>query len=333
MKKILITGVNGFIGNALCRRLAADNKIIGVDIAESIEGALNIVWEQADISDFNSVSAICEKYSPDAVIHCAGIAHQKIGAVDSGTYMRVNSEATENLAKVATKYNPDVQFIFLSSVSVYGEGGRKIKNRRLETKKNGNEGINEEGECWPSSDYAISKLNAEKRLNILYDKNIIRNLVILRLAPVYDRSWSLNLDRRVFTPKKLSYLKFGSGSQRMSALARPNLVDFISYILKSTDYPNENNLCINVCDELPYKFNTIIRVFRESGVFAKRFIISVPLSFVWFITRIAGILFFNKRKWIYSCYDKIAFDLVFDNRKMIRTGFKPKYSLMKIFLS
>jgi nucleoside-diphosphate-sugar epimerase len=36
--------------------------------------------------------------------------------------MRVNSEATENLARAASQVNPDVRFIFLSSVSVYGEG-------------------------------------------------------------------------------------------------------------------------------------------------------------------------------------------------------------------
>jgi dTDP-4-dehydrorhamnose reductase len=54
------------------------------------DGALNIAWEQADppatrcealragLTNLNSVTAICEKYSPDVVIHCAGIAHQKI---------------------------------------------------------------------------------------------------------------------------------------------------------------------------------------------------------------------------------------------------------------
>ena len=40
------------------------------------------------------------------VIHCAGIAHQKIGAVDSATYMQVNSEPAENLEKAAAKTNP-----------------------------------------------------------------------------------------------------------------------------------------------------------------------------------------------------------------------------------
>ena len=109
---ILITGANGFIGKALRGRLASGNKVIGVDITGPVDGAFNIAWEQADLTDQDSVSVICEKYSPDVVIHCAGIAHQKIGMVDSATYMRVNSEVTENLAKAAAKSNPGVCFIF-----------------------------------------------------------------------------------------------------------------------------------------------------------------------------------------------------------------------------
>jgi nucleoside-diphosphate-sugar epimerase len=121
VKSILITGAAGFIGGALCRRLASDNKIIGVDITSPADEVLNVAWEQADLTNRDSAVAICKKYSPDVVIHCAGIAHQKIGAIDSATYMRVNSDVTENLAKAAAKFNSDVRFIFLSSVSVYGE--------------------------------------------------------------------------------------------------------------------------------------------------------------------------------------------------------------------
>lgn len=92
MKHILITGANGFIGRALCDRLSTDNKVVSIDITGPPYGALNIAWEQADLADRDLAAAICEKYSADVVIHCAGIAHQKIGAVDSATYMRVNSD-------------------------------------------------------------------------------------------------------------------------------------------------------------------------------------------------------------------------------------------------
>jgi len=314
---VLVTGANGFIGRALCSRLASDNKVVGVDITGPPDGALNIAWERADLTDSDSVAAVCEKYSPDVVIHCAGIAHQKIGAVDYATYMRVNSETTENLAKAAGKYNPDVQFIFLSSVSVYGEENLSMP-------------VSEESECHPSSDYAVSKLDAERRLIALSDEGIIHNLIILRLAPVYDREWSLNLDRRVFAPKKVAYLRFGSGSQKMSALARSNLVDFIELLLKRSLQNSEVNI-LNVCDTEPYEFNTIIQVFKKSGIRPNRPVISVPLSPVWIATRIAGALFTNKKSWLHSCYDKLASDLVFDNGRMMKTGFKPVHSLETIF--
>ncbi|MCD6225323.1 MAG: NAD-dependent epimerase/dehydratase family protein [Deltaproteobacteria bacterium] len=368
---ILITGAGGFIGNALCRRLASDNKVVGVDITGPVDEAFNIAWEQADLTDEDSVTAICEKHSPDVVIHCAGIAHQKIGAVDSATYMRVNSEVTEGLARAAGESNPDVLFIFLSSVSVYGEQGQETsrKGAKAQKRKNNN-GIVEDGECWPSSDYAVSKLDAERRLRALYDEVIIRNLVIVRLAPVYDRDWSLNLDRRVFAPGKVAYLRFGSGSQRMSALARPNLVEFIVHVLQSADEcgldsgfrrndeqesgndekedrnsknegrndknegVNDERGCLrifNVCDAEAYEFDRIIGVFRRSGIQPDRLVISVPLSFAWVATRLAGLIFRNKKEWIYSCYDKLACDLVFDNGRMMGTGFRAKHSLETTF--
>ena len=51
-------------------------------------------------------------------------------------------------------------------------------------------------------------------MRTLYDECKLHNLVILRLAPVYDREWCLNLDRRVFAPGKVAYLKFGLGSKK-----------------------------------------------------------------------------------------------------------------------
>jgi|GEM_PF-465053 len=399
--KVLISGASGFIGRALCSRLASDNKVIGVYHKKRPINPANVVAEKADLTDCDAVAAICKKHSPDVVIHCAGIAHQKIGAVASATYMQVNSEATENLAEAAAKSNPDVCFIFLSSVSVYGEGPQinpqitqisqnkkdvsrpstisgtygvnkgdpqitQISQNKKDvsrpstisgtygvnkgdpqitqisqikrTRTNNDDGVGEEGKCRPSSDYAVSKLDAERRLIALSGEGIISKLVILRLAPVYDREWSFNLERRVFAPGKVAYLRFGSGSQRMSALARPNLVDFIEYLIHrltqisadENNLSNRRNRRINVCDAEAYEFNRIIEVFKKSGIRPNGPVISVPLSFVWLATRIAGYFLRNKREWIHSCYDKLASDLVFDNGRMMGTGFRPRHSLETI---
>jgi len=317
MPNVLVTGVGGFVGSALCNRLSSGNNLLGIYHQKYPTCSKSLVLEQADLLDFDSINAICDKYSPETVIHCAGLAHQRIGGTPFSTYMRVNSEVTENLAKEASKSNPDACFIFLSSVSVYGE-------ENLSTT------VSEDETCKPSGDYAVSKLDAERRLLALYDRGTIRNLIILRLAPVYDRDWSFNLNRRVLGPMNVAYIRFGSGVQKMSALAKPNLVDFIEFLMERSTQPPGVDI-LNVCDAEDYQFNTIIRTFKKSGVCPNKPVIPAPLFPVWVATRIAGYILRNKREWIHSCYDKLASDLVFDNRQMLETGFMPRHSLETIF--
>jgi len=88
----------------------------------------------------------------------------------------------------------------------------------------------------------------------------------------------------------------------MFALARPNLVEFIEYLLK---WPSKNTgiEIMNLCDKGPYEFNDIIQVFKDSGSYPVRPTISVPLPIVWSATRIAGLLLRNKKDWLHSCYE------------------------------
>ncbi|MCK5097988.1 MAG: NAD-dependent epimerase/dehydratase family protein, partial [Desulfobacteraceae bacterium] len=277
---------------------------------------------KGDITEIDLLDKLCKGYKPDIIIHCAGIAHQRFSSVNLDEYHLVNSYATENLAKAAIKANPDVYFMFLSSISVYGED--RIKGI-----------VSENDVCNPSSDYAKSKLDAEKRLIKLYDAGLLKKLDILRLAPVYDSEWALNLDRRVFAFKKLAYIKFGSGEQEMSAVSRQNLVDFIKYRVnqaKDSTQDNSHYNIFNVCDHEPYKFTEIIRVFKRSEHQPDRLVLCIPLVFVWFASRFAGLVLKNKQDWIYSCYDKLAGSLIFDNKKMLETGFNPKYDLESVFL-
>lgn len=318
---IVVTGASGFIGRALCVKLKKTNSITA--ICNQCVNCANdeITWVNSDVSDHVAIKKICVSHKPEIMVHCAGIAHQKIGSIDSNEYFRINGLATEKLAKAAIAANPDVHFIFLSSISVYGED-------------NIQDSVSEENKCNPSSDYAYSKLDAEKRLIKLYDSGELKKFDILRLAPVYDSEWSLNLDRRVFAPKKMAYIKFGSGEQEISAVSRQNLVDFIDFRLKQENNSTGESFCniFNICDERPYRFEEMIRVFKQSKYHPDRIIVRVPLSLVWIATRLAGLILKNKRQWLYSCYDKLAYSLVFDNKRMLATGFKPKHNLESVFL-
>jgi nucleoside-diphosphate-sugar epimerase len=316
MDSILITGASGFIGYSLCNALSS-NSIIAIDVKEKKIDNKNIQYEKVDLSNLRKIEEIYEKHKPDVVVHCAGLAHQKVGTYDKADYIKNNSVSTENLAKNLALKNKNLHFVFLSSISVYGE-------------KNLVQPVSEDSTFNPSSDYAFSKLDAERRLINLYEKGLLNRLTILRLAPVYDRGWAFNLERRIFTPKKLAYLKFGNGDQKLSALARKNLVEFIQYLLHR---PNKLGIEImNVCDENPYRFGEIIHIYKNSNIYSSRPTITIPLSLVWFATRFIAFIYSNKKKWIHSCYNKLALDLTFDNSRMLATGFKPRHNLKTIFI-
>jgi nucleoside-diphosphate-sugar epimerase len=279
-----------------------------------------IIWEKSDLAGIESIEKQIRKFSPDIVIHSAAIAHQSLHEIDQKTYFEVNSIATEKIARIAFSANPDVQFIFLSSISVYGEHGLTIP-------------VLESHACNPTSDYGKSKLDAENRLLNLFKAGQLKYLAIFRLAPVYDANWSFNLDRRVLAPLKLAYLKFGSGRQMMSALAQTNLVDWMEFWIETEQTRIQKPMIFNICDEKPYTFLEIIDIFLRSSGRKALPVISCPLFFIYAATRMAGQLFPGKREWLHSCYEKLALNLVFDSKKMLETGFVPVHNLETVFLS
>ncbi|HOO89540.1 MAG TPA: NAD-dependent epimerase/dehydratase family protein [Syntrophales bacterium] len=312
--KVLITGASGIIGFSLAERIACESEVIGTYCTSKPLDRLEIAWERLDVVNQAEVAALCKKYSPDVVIHCAAVVHRKTGSVGADTYMPVNSAATEHLARAAALSNPSVHFVFISSVSVYGDEGLAVP-------------VSEEHPCNPADDYAMSKRLAEVGLEEMVAKGIIGNVTVLRLASVYDRGITFLLDRRVRAPGV--FIRYGTGMQQISALARPNLVDFLAWILK---VPSGGYVVMNVCDEQSYRFNDIIRIFRENESYHARPVVPVPLPVVRCASRLGGGILRRRRTWFRSAFNKASSDLVFSNERMLKTGFRPVHTLENIFL-
>ncbi|WP_304511870.1 hypothetical protein [Desulfobacula sp.] len=115
----------------------------------------------------------------------------------------------------------------------------------------------------------------------------------------------------------------------MSILSRQNLVGFIRHRIEKRDGSDFN--IFNVCDEKACSFNEIIHVFQKSRVQPNKVIVKIPLFFIRCLTMGAGLLFQRKAGWIHSFYNKLANSLVFDNKRMLDTGFCPKHSLSSVF--
>src|SRR5699024_1921321 len=133
MKKILITGVNSYVGNSLANWLAQYPNEYAVDKI-SVRGD---DWRNEDFTEY------------DSIVHVARIAHVSHDPKMEDLYYRVNRDLTIELAEKAKKENV-AQFIFLSSIIVYGEN---IDNDGV---------INKNTIPKPSNFYGNSKLQAEE---------------------------------------------------------------------------------------------------------------------------------------------------------------------------
>jgi len=121
MSVILITGINGFIGSNLAKRLITDgHKVRGLVRKSSdlafIEG-LDIELYYGDITFPDTL--IDPVKDVDIVIHVAGFAS------DWGTYekfYRINVEGTQNIARAACQAKVN-RFVHISTTAAYGFTG------------------------------------------------------------------------------------------------------------------------------------------------------------------------------------------------------------------
>ena len=90
MKRALVTGAAGFVGQWLCRTLIRDGwEVVGASLTSpAVEGVLDhaereaVQWMQADLRNDTAVTAVVDAAQPDAVFHLAGITFVPAGGQD-----------------------------------------------------------------------------------------------------------------------------------------------------------------------------------------------------------------------------------------------------------
>lgn len=161
MKKILITGKNSYVGNSFEKWLENYPGEYEVDKISLRDRS----WKDEDFSSY------------DVVLHAAGIAHRKETDQNRDLYYEVNRDLTYEVAKKA-KDEGASQFIFLSSMSVYGIETGVISRNTIPQ---------------PKSNYGKSKLEAEELIKPLNDDTF--KVVILRPPMIYGKGCKGNYVR------------------------------------------------------------------------------------------------------------------------------------------
>ena len=141
--KILVVGGAGYVGGGIVDTLSKKNEITVYDslIYESAyRKDVNFIY--GDIRDYKKINSILNKF--DAVVWLAALVGDGACSINPTLTHEINSETVKNLVK-----NFNGKIIFLSTCSVYGA----------------QEGVlDENSEVNPLSEYASSKLIAEKYL-------------------------------------------------------------------------------------------------------------------------------------------------------------------------
>lgn len=190
MKKILITGADSYIGGSLERFLSGSR-----DYSLSVLDMTKDSWQAADFSGY------------DAVFHVAGIVHTKEKRQNRGLYYKVNRDLAMKTAEKA-KASGVGQFIFLSSMSIYGKNEGIITKETLPA---------------PDTHYGRSKLLAEQRLCTLRSGGF--RLAILRPPMVYGKNCKGNFARLVKIADTAGF--FPEIANRRSMIYIDNLCSFV----------------------------------------------------------------------------------------------------------
>lgn len=185
MAKIVITGITGFIGSHLAKKLVElGHSVYGVTrpssqrTLERIKDISNdIVLITADITDFMAMSHALNTADPDYIIHLAALTPVRLSFERPFDYEKMNYLGTMNVVHAMMEL-PDYnkrKLIAASTAEVYG----------IQTNK---KPITEDAPLKPSSPYAVSKAAADLYLRMAAHVYNLK-IVVLRPSNSYGRKF------------------------------------------------------------------------------------------------------------------------------------------------
>jgi UDP-glucose 4-epimerase len=117
--RILITGVDGFLGRAIAGSLIADShSIIGISDGAAADDRYE--FHHIDIAERNAVADVFTSARPKLCIHLAAVAHADTDVEDESRVRRVNLSGALNVADAA-KASGCRRMIFFSSAKVLAD--------------------------------------------------------------------------------------------------------------------------------------------------------------------------------------------------------------------
>lgn len=189
VRRILVTGVTGFVGWHLCRALVESNEVWGLARREpnAIERHPNLRWIVHDLSSATWPSAMPERL--DVIVHLAQSQHYREFPDRALDMFRVNCLGTERLLDLAYRTGVST-FVYTSTGGIYGTGPHAFKE------------TDEFRPSGPLRHYFTTKYTAEL---LLADYALLFKPIILRPFFVYG----VGQDPKMLIPRLVARIAVG----------------------------------------------------------------------------------------------------------------------------
>jgi nucleoside-diphosphate-sugar epimerase len=221
MTRILVTGADGFVGKAVCRRLAESGYtpragLWNAELWPGLRAAVPGLSEFAVIGDLGANPDLsCALENVGVVVHLAARVHiMHDDTVDPlKEFRRVNVDGTEALARAAVEHGV-CRMVFVSTAKVNGESTSGIS-------------FSEGDPPDPQDPYAVSKWEAEEALRSVAAKTGLE-VAIVRPPLVYGPGVRANFLRLMRLVERGIPLPLPNTKNRRSLIGVENLADFLA---------------------------------------------------------------------------------------------------------
>ena len=254
IKKIFVTGANGFIGRHLVHRLIAEGYFVGALVRPAsafqktgrIDG---VSYFQGDIRNYEEIKTAFSAFEPDTIIHLATYYAVMHRADEIGVMIDTNVKGTTNLLEAAKESGAVQLFINTSSTQVYEQKKQCLK---------------EEDVIKPQSLYAVTKLYAEEACSYYADAFHLP-CVTLRLFPPYGPG---DHERRLIPYVISSILKntppnLTTGKQEWDFVYIDDIVNAYLAVIKSCPFKDDHAI-FNIGTGEAVSIHSFVEKIREN---------------------------------------------------------------------
>ncbi len=240
--KILITGINGFVGTNFTNSWFRNHKIVGLDIHQPEKEGVERIFGWEELGKVPPV---------DAIVHLAGKAHDTRNRSEAQVYFDVNTGLTQKIFDYFLQSDART-FIFFSSVKAAADSVP-------------GDVLTEDVVPAPVGPYGESKIKAEEyilsKLSAVSDQLSAKSVFILRPCMIHGLGNKGNLNLLYSVVKKGIPWPLGAYENSRSFCS----VDNISYVVEQLIVKdNIESGIYHVGDDEPLSTNELIRMISES---------------------------------------------------------------------